>query len=349
MLKKAAVFTDIHFGKKANSETHNLDCLAFIDWFCSKVQEDPKIDHIIFLGDWNENRSALNISTLNFSYQGAKKLNSLGLPILFIVGNHDLYHRHTRAVHSVIPFHEFKHFILVEEPTIFEAIGPGGALLCPYLFHEEYADLTKFLNIPFWAGHFEFRGFQMTGNGGVMPVGPDPKLFKGPRHIVSGHFHKRQADGNIVYIGNAFPMDFGDAGDTSRGMMTYDHIADEMLFYDWPECPTYVKTRLTDILDSTIKLNANSRVKCVVDVPISFEESTTLRTRFTKQYNLREFTFEESAEIREAMTDTETSIDWENKELASVDDLVEEMLSSIDSQHFNNDTLLQIYRGLQPT
>ena len=97
-LKKAACMTDIHFGKKANSEEHNKDCLRFIDWFCDFVKADPEIDHIMFLGDWNENRSALNIATLNFSYQGAKKLNELGLPVFFIIGNHDMYHRYSREI-----------------------------------------------------------------------------------------------------------------------------------------------------------------------------------------------------------------------------------------------------------
>ena len=64
MLKKGIYCTDIHFGKKANSDTHNQDCLDYLDWFCEKAIE-VKADYVAFLGDWNENRSALNISTLN--------------------------------------------------------------------------------------------------------------------------------------------------------------------------------------------------------------------------------------------------------------------------------------------
>lgn len=72
-LKKGAYFTDIHFGKKQNSEVHNQDCLDFIDWFCEQVKKDPEIDYIAFLGDWNENRSALNIATVNYSHRGIKR------------------------------------------------------------------------------------------------------------------------------------------------------------------------------------------------------------------------------------------------------------------------------------
>ena len=60
-LKKASMMTDIHFGRKSNSEQHNQDCLDYIDWFCAKVKKDKKIDHVMFLGDWHENRSALKV------------------------------------------------------------------------------------------------------------------------------------------------------------------------------------------------------------------------------------------------------------------------------------------------
>ena len=36
LFKKAAVFTDIHFGLKSNSIQHNQDCSNFVDWFIEK-------------------------------------------------------------------------------------------------------------------------------------------------------------------------------------------------------------------------------------------------------------------------------------------------------------------------
>ncbi|MCK5344041.1 MAG: metallophosphoesterase [Candidatus Heimdallarchaeota archaeon] len=346
-LKKSACFGDIHHGKKANSHSHNQDCLNFVTWFCEQVRSDPEIDHVIFLGDWNENRSALNIATLNYSYKSAKLLNGLGIPVFFIVGNHDLYHRHTREIHSVVPFQEFDNFIVIDEPTLIEQIG-DGALLCPYLFPEEYPNLVKYIDIPFWAGHFEFKGFMVTGHGMIMPTGPNHEDFNKPKHIISGHFHKRQAVDNIVYMGNTFPMDFGDAGDVGRGMMTYNHVSDEMLFIDWVDCPKYTKTKLSDLLDKTVILHEDSRVKCVVDIPISFEESQHLRQSFTERYNLREFTLEESHEIRAVLSGTDANIDWEGDNLLGVNELVMQMLNEINSQHINNQKLVEIYQGLKP-
>lgn len=346
MLKKVAVCTDIHFGKKSNDKTHNEDCIRFLEWFKGHVEDDPEVDHVMFLGDWNENRSALNIETLNYSYKGAKILDSIGLPVFFIIGNHDLYRRHSRDVHSVIPYQELDNFKLIAEPEVIEEIGNGGALVCPYLFHKEYPELKKYLHLETWWGHFEFKGFIITGYSMTMPTGPDPLDYKGPKHIFSGHFHKRQATDQIIYIGNTFPMDFGDAGDNDRGMITYDHDTGEVLFKNWKECPKYVKTTLTDLLDNTVELYPEARVKCIIDVPISFEESTELRTVFMDRYNLREFTMEESREINSALLDTETDVDWENAKLKGVNELVVEMLQDIETDHIKSELLIQIYRGL---
>ena len=345
--KRGAFLTDIHFGKKANSPQHNEDCLKFVDWFVEQVKKDGKIDYIAFLGDWNEHRSALNISTLNYSYQGAKKLNAVGLPVYFIIGNHDLYHRNSRDVHSVVNFQEFKNFIVIDQPRIIEEVE-GKMLLSPYMFPNEYPDLAKYLSLPFWAGHFEFKGFEVTGSGVIMPTGPEPTDFFGPRDIISGHFHKRQKQWNITYMGNVFPMDFGDAGDNNRGMMVYDHIQQERTFIDWPDCPKYIKTDLSSVLDGTVTLVPEARVQVLADIPISYEESTFIKKNFTDKYKLREFKLDESPDIQLIISETDGKNVLEGVDkLASVDQLVQLMLNEIESDHIDPAKLNEIYRNLK--
>lgn len=342
--KKTASFTDIHFGKKSNSETHNQDCTNFIKWFCEQVQNDPEIDSIAFLGDWHENRNALNISTLTYSYQGAKMLNELGLPVFFCIGNHDLYHRHTRELFSVIPFQEFNNFIVVNEPIVVPNMG-DGALISPYLFHNEYPTLVDHLKLQTWWGHFEFKDFVVTGYNVTMPTGPDAMDYSGPQ-IFSGHFHKRQSKNNIHYIGNTFPMDFSDAGQSDRGMMVFDHATGKRTYTDWKDCPKYAKVRLTDLLDDTSEIPVNARIKCVADVSISYEESQFLRDRFLKDFQLREFSMEESQDLSNALKGTDIEIDDDIK-LDSVDDLVVQMINSIDTPQIENTMLSQIYQQLK--
>lgn len=342
-LTKAAMLTDVHWGKKGNSPEHNQDCLDFIDWFCAEVKKDPTIDHINFLGDWHENRSAINIATLKASLEGARRLNNLGLPIFFIVGNHDLYNRHNREIHSLHHMDELKNIIIIDEPVIYEDVGEK-TLYSPFLFHNEYENLAEALNIPVWCGHFEFKGFVITGHSVEMPTGPDAQAYAKPKKIFSGHFHKRQCKSNIVYIGNAFPMDFSDAGDIGRGMCVYDHNTDDGLFYDWDDCPKYQKCALSSLIDKSAKLHKKSRVRCVVDVDISFEESAKLKQAFVAKYDLREFTLEESKDISNAL---KFGADAEDTgEIKSVDELIMEMLNNIEAPQIDKGMLIQIYQGI---
>lgn len=350
-LKRGAFFTDIHFGKKANSQLHNEDCIKYLKWFSEQVKQ-YQCDYVGFLGDWNENRSALNIHTLNYAHTGARILNDIGVPVYFVIGNHDLYYRNSREIHSVIHHAVFENITLIEQPTIIKEIK-GDVLFCPYLFHEEYPSLMQYLTVPFWAGHFEFRDFVITGYDITMPTGPDAADFKGPKYIASGHFHKRQSKPNlnVVYIGNTFPMDFGDAGDTDRGMMIYDHDKDKMGFIDWPDCPHYVKTKLSCLIDEEISLDniltPNSRVNCIIDVPLEFEEVNVLKQQLIKEFSLRDLNFEESPEIRKALTETDSAIDWETTSLQGVDECVHIMLDTIDTEHYDKNLLIELYKQLR--
>lgn len=343
-LVRSACFTDIHWGGRSNSKMHNVDCYNFVQWFCKKVKQDGNIDHICFLGDWFDNRSTINVETLNYSHDAAKLLNDLGLPIYFIVGNHDIYHRHTRDVHSSRLFSDFENFCVVDRPQVIKEIGEG-AFFTPYLFHSEYENLVEQKAYKTWWGHFEFQGFVITGSDIRMPTGPNADDFKGPKFIFSGHFHKRQAYNNIVYIGNAFPTNFNDAGDHDRGMMIFDHKTDKVEFINWEQCPKFIKTKLSEILDNGKILLPNARVKCEIDVPIDYEESTYIRDKFCKRYKLREMILEPSPTVQESLTDTEVEMD--NTTLMSVDDMVIEMLSKIDNENVDKNKLIRMYRELE--
>jgi len=141
-------------------------------------------------------------------------------------------------------------------------------------------------------------------------------------------------------------MDFGDAGDDDRGMAIFNHSKDEMIFHNWEECPKYIKTTLSELIDKTVEIRPGARVKCIVDEVITFQDSQDLRLMMMEKYNLREFTLEESREITSALSDTITDVDIENIKLKGVDELVVEMLQDIDTEHFENKLLIDIYQSL---
>jgi hypothetical protein len=96
---------------------HNQDCLDFVTWFCENAKKE-RASHVIFLGDWFENRNAVNVLTLHFAQEACRLLNDLEIPVYIIIGNHDLYHRENRKVFSTKVFQEFKNITMVSEPTV---------------------------------------------------------------------------------------------------------------------------------------------------------------------------------------------------------------------------------------
>lgn len=345
MLKKGAFFTDIHWGKKSDSGEHNDDCMHFIDWFCSQVKLDPTIDHIQFLGDWHEQRSSINVSTLVYSYEGAKKLNELGLPVFFASGNHDHYYRNTSDVFSTYHFNSFENFRVYNKITVIEDIY-GKVLFVPYICEDEYPILLQYKDIPVVCGHLELKGFRVSGANNTLEHGPEAvTYFKNKKRIFSGHFHARQTKDNVHYIGNTFPMDFSDANDFERGMATYNFEQDKLEYINWPDCPKYIRASLSEVLKSPKKiLKSNARVKVYVDDDITLSETNELRQTLSDTYNLREIVLEEKNETVIEMTDIEKEI--EDLELEGINQIIPELLKRIKNDKIDNEKLVELYRKL---
>ena len=337
-LNKSAMFTDIHFGKHNNSEMHNYDCLNFIKWFKEETEKDKDVDHIVFLGDWFEHRSAVNGLTLNIAHEAAKILNSINLPIFFIVGNHDLYYRNTREIYTTKIFDSFENFILIDKP-----IEIKNVLFCPFLSPDEYHILNS-TKCDVIYGHFEFKGFVLTGETYKLEHGPDPDLYNSPKKIFSGHFHKRQSSKNVHYIGNTFPMDFGDANDFNRGCAFYDYKNDDIQYKNWKTAPTYIKKNLSEILENPSCLKTNSRVIVKVDTEISFDETNELKKVLEEKLNLREISFQEPPLVLPEISDAEKII--EEKNLSTTNDIINGLLETIEEAEIDNSLLQKIYREL---
>jgi hypothetical protein len=82
-------------------------------------------------------------------------------------------------------------------------------------------------------------------------------------------------------------------------------------------------------------------VRVNIDVDISYEEATLIKETFVSQYGLREITL-----IPAKTTDLTDYEIQGNIEFESVDQIVFGQLSNIESQQFNKNLLLDIYRNL---
>lgn len=342
-LKRSVIFSDIHFGKRG--DVHNKDCLDFINFLVEYAENKSNgIDHIVFMGDWFDKRDSINISTLNYSYQALTRLNTLDIPVFIEIGNHDLYHRNNREVHSLIFFNEFNNCHLIDTPSI-AIIGNQHVLFMPYIFQEEYVPMAVEVNASnIVYAHLELKGFVLTGSSVVLEHGHDQEIFNKPKRIFTGHFHKRQNKGNVFYTGNPFPFDFSDANDTERGFAIYDYETDTLSFKNHLDSPSYIKCSLSRLLkDHKTLLKEKGVVRCVVDMDISLEESAALKERFMEKYKLRELTLEETGEDLSLTGD----IEIEDSNIKTTDTLVIELLEQAVVEKLDKKKLISIYGDLK--
>lgn len=343
-LKKAGIFTDIHLGRKNSSEIHNNDCFEFIKWFVEQCKTN-KVDHVIFMGDWFEHRDSISGKTLDWSHKCIKYLQEeLNLPVFFIIGNHDLVYRNTRNTFNTKIFEPFDNLIIIDD-NLSVNIGGQSCLFCPYLFEEEYADQVKNINShDLVFGHFEFKGFVVTGETKVLEHGPEHEDFKKPKRIFTGHFHKRQNKNNVHYIGNTFPMDYSDANDTNRGMAVYNYENDELKYIDWENAPAYIQCKFSEMIKRPKKiLKKNATVKCIVDDnDFGYEDILEIKNHLMETYSLRELKLEEPAEDYTTSED----IDPEDLKGETTQEIILSLLEKISSDEIKPKKLKKIYKEL---
>lgn len=335
LFKRAMVMTDIHYGLKSNSVQHNEDCMNFIQW-ATDFARSKGCETCLFLGDYHNNRASINILTLNYSLRGLEHLNNNFEQVFFIPGNHDLYYRDRRDIQSV---EWARHLPRVK--IVNDWFKEGDVVIAPWLVGDDYKRIAK-MQGKYMFGHFELPGYlmnamvEMPDHGGV-----SRDHFTGFDHVFSGHFHKRQTQKNITYIGNCFPHNYSDAGDDQRGIMILEW-GEEPEFHSWPNQPRYRVHNLSEILEHTERLlKPDMHIKINLNVDISYEEAGFIRDTFVNDYRLREVKL-----IPQHNNDYETMSIKGNVDFQSVDQIVYNQLTSIDSEHYNKQLLLEIYNNL---
>jgi DNA repair exonuclease SbcCD nuclease subunit len=180
-----------------------------------------------------------------------------------------------------------------------------------------------------------------------MEHGPDAGDFSGPQYIFSGHFHKRQTNKNIIYIGNTFPTNFGDAGDPERGMAVFDIENNDVYFHDWEEAPLFFKTKLSRVLDGECTFPPRSRVRCMLDMDIGYSDVQALREEMLTGLQLREFSVEEDILARKELLSEGLELEGEI-DLTSLDNTVRKLINEgvAPSPTIDPGTLIKLYEEL---
>jgi DNA repair exonuclease SbcCD nuclease subunit len=265
-----------------------------------------------------------------------EKLSRAFSQFFFIPGNHDLYYRDKRDIHSTAWAKHLPNIHICND--WFEE---GDVIIAPWLVGDDHKRIQK-MSSKYMFGHFELPHFKMN----AMVEMPDHGEIQAAHFghydkVFSGHFHLRQHKNNINYIGNAFPHNFADAGDDKRGCMILEW-GTEPEYHAWSGQPLYNVFDLSTLIDRGDQLlKPNMHVRVQLDIEISYEEAGFIKDTFISKHNLREMALmpNKRSALEEDLAPGEVRFE-------SVDQIVTDQISKIESEFYDPKLLLQIYQAL---
>ena len=337
---KVTVFGDIHYGNKGNSNIFNDDCDEYLNFLIDESKKQD-IDTCIFLGDWFHSRNSVNIGTLKAGINGIRKLSQAFKKVVLILGNHDLYYRDSLKTHSLEWVKEFPNVQLIDTITT-----DGDFTYVPWIVGDMKKDVAK-INTPFVFGHFELPGFLLNSMVKMPDIGQvsGETFNKNIQYVFSGHFHKRQqqitkSGTEIHYVGNAFPHNYSDANDLSRGFCILD-TSGEVEYINWQDCPRYITISLSELLNDPFNtLTDKTYCKAKLDLNLEVEDVLFIREMMIETFNCREFAFVHEKKNHDFYEELG------EMEFETVDQIVMKSLENIESKSFDKRKLMEIYVSL---
>ena len=224
---KIALVTDTHFGARSDSQQFDTYFKKFYDEVFFQELDKREITQIIHLGDCFDRRKYINFNSLsNCKKYFFEQVESRGIDMDMIIGNHDTFYKNTNDVNS-------PSLLLGEYPGIrtydkAQVVNYDGLkiLLMPWICTDNYEHTTKMIEgkvATVCFGHLELAGFIMYKgqDAHLGHDGFDPALFKDFKLVCSGHFHHKHGRGNVQYLGNPYQLFWNDFED-DRGFHIFD-------------------------------------------------------------------------------------------------------------------------------
>jgi hypothetical protein len=230
---KIAFLCDTHFGCRNDSPFFLENAISFIENQFIPFLLENNIKNVIHLGDFFDRRKYINFNTLSqVRKRVISKFEENQIQLHITIGNHDTYYKNTNNLNSLKELidDKYKMIKIYENPTTlkFDDFCFG---LIPWVTKENEQEVLNFItncSCRMIGGHFEIVGFQVIP--GVKHQGGfNISVFSRFDRVLSGHFHIKQSEGNIHYLGTQYQMNFSDVHST-KGFHVYDTKTDEMEF-----------------------------------------------------------------------------------------------------------------------
>lgn len=323
---KICCISDIHLGVHQNSSQWHKILLDWVKWL-KKELKNNNIRDIMICGDLFHDRDEIAVNSLNIATSFFNLLSDFN--IVMITGNHDCYYKDTSSVNSLSIFNGWSNIHVIETLYTDKFFGKT-VTFAPWGIKSDNIPKSDLI-----FGHFELANFKMN-NFKVCDHGLNPvNLLKKSKKIITGHFHLRDSrkfkSGEILYLGNPFQMDFGDAG-SEKGWYELDFTTLETIFHQNNLSPCHNKLFLSKLVKNDGITNEikeiinNNFIKLVVDKNI---EPSDLEFLSNTLNNLRPLSYIVDYDINYNKFSTDGNIDYTYSGV-DYETAIEEFISMLD-------------------
>ena len=246
-MSKIVLLGDIHFDVANGNQTILENQLNFFNKQLFPYMAEHNIKTIIQLGDLMDNRNKVSVNVSHYLKKDFfDVLKSEDIEFYTLIGNHDIYHKTTREIHSLELFDIiYDNFKVINDIRTLE-IDNKKLLIVPWVLPDEKYNFEDYLDSNYIFGHFETNGVEMVKNINCNSSHAfNMDSFKGiPTY--SGHFHLRRyyESSNIFYIGTPSQINWSDYNET-KGFHVLDVESGHLEFIENTVSSKHIKIILS--------------------------------------------------------------------------------------------------------
>lgn len=246
--KRAWMITDTHLGVR-NGSIEWLEIMKeyFNDFFIPLLKKEKQEgDFLVHVGDVFDSRHSLNLLIMNEGITIFEEIAKI-MPIVIILGNHDIYKKNTNDVNSVKVLKWIPNIKVLEEPEVITVSGKKLLFMPWRATHFDESECIANNPADFLFCHTDVQGLKFNKNT-VIESGLDLAQLKAFRKIYAGHIHFAQSKGNFRMLGCPYPMTRSDINN-EKGIWCLNVETEEELYYPNTVSPKFIRILFEKVLE----------------------------------------------------------------------------------------------------
>jgi 3',5'-cyclic AMP phosphodiesterase CpdA len=266
------LLSDAHFGKynlDSDKWLNNMKAYFYEFFIPTIIKYSKPGDKFFFLGDLFDNRTSINLKTIDTVIKLFEDLSKI-IECHLLLGNHDMYLMNSPDINSVSTVRNINNVFVYEEPQKITIDGLSIVIM-PWIHGKdnEKEILEKYKGADLLFCHSDLNGCRTQ----LYPTRPlnrnilDIDDFAGYGKVYSGHIHIVQEINNFTFVGSPYHLDRNDV-ENKKGIFVYDTKKKTDFFIENNFSPEFKKINILQESDFKI-LQEEIKTNNFIDISVS--------------------------------------------------------------------------------